>query len=653
MNLLKTIFSERGSLSSLPGYEFRPQQLTMAKAIARALEEKRHLIVEAPTGIGKSLAYLIPTILFARQEKRKAIVSTHTKNLQEQLLKKDLVIVRSLLDEPFDAVAFKGRRNYLCTTRLENALVQQTRLFDESDLVQLLRIKQWSLQTDDGDIDGLPFVPTPSVWQQVCSEKDVCGPSICRSTCFFQKAKNRTRTADLVIMNHALFFTLLALQESGEFFLYKDDFVIFDEAHTLEQVAGLGIGKSVSRAQVLFAIHRLFNPKTKKGLLARSRAKRCRELCGEAVRAADSFFDEMEQAVRSVNTGSNTLRVRTKYIVNDTVTEALRDLQLGVKEVLENEKTKSGKEEFAAANRLVWEAGTLIREFLEQPDNSSTYWVELATGRYPNVMLHAAPTSIAESIGPKLFRQGATVVMTSATLSVGGSLTYFQGRIGAAESDTLILDSPFDFRRQVRIAFARDIAAPDQEGYEKALPGFLYRALIRSHGKALVLFTSSRLMRNLAEALRERIEADGITLLVQDGTTNRHQLLELFKADVHSVLFGLDSFWMGVDVPGEALEHVIITRLPFAVPDHPLIESRMDLIAQRGGNAFLEYTLPEAVLKFKQGVGRLIRSKADKGLITILDSRILTKSYGRTFVQSLPRCPMEALFSDGTVHDVE
>jgi ATP-dependent DNA helicase DinG len=569
------------------------------------------------------------------------------------MLRKDIPIVRSLLGVPFTAVAFKGRGTYLCSTRLRNAVRQQRRLFDKDEFADLERIRDWARVTSGGNIDDIPFTPLSTVWQQVRSEKGVCSRRICGADCFFQKAREDARLADLVIMNHALFFTLFALQDAEEFFVFRNDFVIFDEAHVLEQVAGLGAGKSISRSQALFAIHRLYNPATRKGLLSQSRMKRYQGLCVEAERAVVSFFGEVGQTVRGLSDRSTTLRVRSHYFVNDTVSPFLRGLQSEVNALLEKEKPGSLREELDAANRLVRDAESLIREFLEQPDEGATYWVDSGSGRSPNAVLNIAPTSVAESVGKKLFREGTTVILTSGTLSVNGSLSHVQTRLGAGHSRTQILDSPFDFRKQMRITLVRDIPAPDQEGYERALPEVLWGALVRSKGKALVLFTSGSLLRDVAATLRDTCEEEGITLLVQDGSVGRHQLLERFKADIRSVLFGLDSFWMGVDVPGEALEHVVITRLPFAVPDHPLTESRLELIAKSGGNAFQEYTLPEAILKFRQGVGRLIRSKTDRGMVTVLDSRIITRSYGRLFLESLPPCPVEVLHADGSVVEVE
>jgi ATP-dependent DNA helicase DinG len=451
-------------------------------------------------------------------------------------------------------------------------------------------------------------------------------------------------------MNHALFFTLMALQESEEQYIFPNDFVIFDEAHTLESVAGLGIGKNISRYQVLSAIHRLYNPKTKKGLFAKQK-KAVRALCEETEDVTIEFFETVRRVMLAQETQAKEVRVRRPNIVDDAITSALRRLEKESGKIQETIKHEAEQNEVEAAKRSLWEAQVLIGEFLEQSESDFTYWVDIGSGRSANITLCASPSNVAEALGPKIFRNGTSVIMTSATLAVNNSLDYFQRRIGGVGVSGLILDSPFDHHKQMRLNIAREIPEPDVDGFANELPHWIMQSVDSSNGKALVLFTSTALMRAVAQQLTPDFAERGIKLLVQGFEQQRHELLQEFKRDIHSVLFGLDSFWQGVDVPGEALEHVIITRLPFAVPNHPLIESKLEMISKRGGNSFMEYTLPEAVLKLRQGVGRLLRSTSDKGMVTILDSRILKKRYGKIFLDSLPSCSIEILSKTGDVSE--
>jgi ATP-dependent DNA helicase DinG len=655
MNALRTdtaaLFSQDGPLAGRDGFEYRPQQSAMAIAVAEALASRTHLIVEAPTGVGKTLAYLIPALLHVIEEGRKAIVSTHTKNLQEQLLQKDIPIARTLLRTPFHVATLKGRRNYLCTTRLTNALGARHGLLDPEGQVELEAIRAWSTTTVDGDLEGLGFTPRADVWEMVCSETGVCSSATCSSQCFFQRAKVRAREAHLLIVNHALFFSLWRMNEGSEFFLFPDDFVIFDEAHTLEGVAAAGTGLHVSRRKAIQAVHKLYHPRTKKGLLAGKRKHI--GLCDRALVGIDSFFDTVELAARGMSSGqrSTDVRIRTRGLVVNTLTGAIEPLLGHVQSREEDVDDLFRRQELVTARAALVDVLTSADCFLEQTEASWTYWVELGPSK--QVALCASPSDVGEFLRERLFRERASVIMTSATLSVEGSLDYFRARIGARDASEKILDSPFDHQRQTTLAIARDITEPDRDGYAEELPGWIMSAVERSHGRALVLFTNAVLMRRVAEVLATQFEAGGIRLLVQGIDGQRHALLRTFQEDIDSVLFGLDSFWSGVDVPGKALEHVIITRLPFALPSHPLTEARLETIAARGGNAFFEHTLPEAILRFKQGAGRLIRSHDDRGIITVLDSRLLRRSYGRKFILSLPPCPVELFQLDGTTEIIE
>ncbi len=643
---IRTIFSENGLLSKAANFEFRPQQQEMAVAVARALEEDRHLVVEAGTGVGKSLAYLAPAILFALEHHKKAIVSTHTINLQEQLLYKDIPILKKVLPVEFEASLMKGRQNYLCPRRLERALQQANELFTGPEQSELTRLAEWASTTRDGSLSDLSIEPDPKVWTQVCSEPHICTQKTCGQNprCFYQQARKRLLAADLLVMNHTLLFMLLgrpAEQEERESgFLFPNDFIIFDEAHTVEQVASRQVGIGISQYGLRSTIQRLYNARTRKGLFTVMRDANGVRLAAELVDEADRFFAAVES--KSDFRKGREFRVRVSDFVPDTITGRLTALQVRLADVIKRADDEFLKAELQELARRIRDTRDGIAIFLEQSAREHVYWIERTGKTAQFLSLNAAPVNLAPVLRRMIFRENCCSVMTSATLAVGRpDLAYFRTRIGGDNAEPLQLGSPFDFHAQMKIYIVKKMPDPRDPGYQKELERWIAHFVEQTDGRAFVLFTSYRDMQQLAAQMQKFFVEKGMNLLVQGGGMPRGQLLEQFKTTPRSVLFGTDSFWGGVDVPGEALSNVIITRLPFAVPDHPLIEAKLELVEERGGDAFTEYSLPEAILKLRQGVGRLIRTKSDRGIIVILDNRIVTKPYGRSFLAALPKCPVE------------
>ncbi len=639
------IFAPTGLLAAASNYEYRPEQQKMAQEVAWAIETGSHLVVEAGTGVGKSLAYLIPAALHAVRTKRKAIISTHTIALQEQLIYKDIPLVQKVLPVEFDAALLKGRHNFLCGTRLDRAMAHSGDLFTSEQRAELERIHEWSLTTRDGSLSDFVEQPNHSVWEEVRSEDHVCTQKICgkNQRCFYQAMRRRAIAADVIVLNHALFFSLLGnvaeQEDRASGLIFPNDFAIFDEAHTVEDVASKHIGLEISQLGLRRGLQRLYNPRTKKGLFQLMKNGPACSVVADVLPKSDAFFERV--AEKCAFKRGREFRVREAGLAD--AGELNRDL-VRLAELLKLEAGKTEdetrKSELQDAAGRLNEARHGIDEFMQLEHENHVYWVEQYGRQETLCALRAAPVDIAATLRRMLFRENTCTVMTSATLSTGGAnLSYFRTRVGATDSHAVQIGSPFDYQKQMALHLVKKMPEPRDPGYEAALEKWIAHFTDLSQARAFVLFTSYTTMRNTAQAMEAHFEKRGWQLLVQGNGMPPLRMVQEFRENPHSILFGVDSFWSGVDVPGEALSNVIITRLPFVTPDHPLTEARLEAIEAEGGRAFDQYSLPEAILKLRQGVGRLIRTKSDSGMIVILDSRILSKPYGRAFIRALPECP--------------
>lgn len=633
---------------SLSGYEVRREQMQMAAAIQEAFAKGRHLAVEAGTGVGKSFAYLVPLIQQIAETDDRALVSTFTITLQEQLYNKDIPFLSRCLPQPFRPVLAKGRGNYLCRRRLDFALRTQQWLFGSMG-EELDRIRDWAGTTKDGSLSDLPFLPDSRTWDAVRSEHGNCRGRTCPHfrDCFYGKARKRWKEANLIVANHALLFSDLVLKDKDVDFLPSYRYVVIDEAHNIERAAEDHFGINVSNSRLKFLLDSLYNPRAHRGLLARGAGTDAADLVARTGRESAAFF----RRIRSWydDTKSQTNGRCDKEFIADTLSPYLRDLRKVLDGLAARAEDEDEKFELVRAADQCQGLAQELGAFLIQEQDECVYWVEASEKGRASVHLRAAPVNVGPDVRRHLFDKYAPVILTSATLSTGKGASdgfgFFASRTGLADFDGLRLDSPFDYRRQVTLYIEKELPNPNTPEFIAGASEAIKKYLLRTAGRAFVLFTSYQMLDDVAETMRDWFASNDLSLLQQGAEFDRRVLLEHFKTKDRSVLFGADSFWQGVDVPGEALSNVIIVRLPFAVPDQPLLAGRLEQIREEGGNPFADYQLPSAILKFKQGFGRLIRTRNDTGMVVILDSRIATKPYGRQFLAAIPQCTVEIVAS--------
>lgn len=698
-DVLDAMFTSDGALAkTLQDFEPRPQQGDMMRAVSRALNHDGIAVIEAPTGVGKTLAYLVPVVSWALMNKERIVISTGTINLQEQLIEKDIPLLQKSLNEKFSACLVKGRGNYLCHRKLQRALSESSLFEDKDDQAILNRIADWSQSTEDGSLSDLTFVPPRSLWEQVCSEADTCSTGNCPAPgkCFVGRARRNMAKADILVVNHHMLFSDLAIKrETGRFstlaVLPPYSRVILDEAHNIEDAATTYFGLDITRNGAIALLGRFIRNDRgrERGLLPFLKQKIYNE--GNYLNTADvdPILDVLDEQVLPAVAASREKvitafaeirhlashlckqtggtiqwrltedvlldpamrRVHTHYVM--PAVEELQNCTARLAELFIRLKALPSPPDDqeipwmtellqldAYRLRLQSAAQALSEGTSRALPENTVRWIEFDTQNPNIVRISRCPLEVSEPMAEWVYPNLRSIVMTSATLAVGGEFDYTMGRLGLNRVtnravEPASLPSPFDFEHQALLCIPADMPPPDDAGFLDAVVDHCQEILTITGGHAFVLFTSFYALDRVHSRLSDFLQRNGITPLKQ-GQAGRTELLNRFRAADSAVLFGTDSFWEGVDVAGPKLRCVILARLPFRVPTEPIHEARVEAIDATGGNSFMEYSVPQAVIKFRQGFGRLIRRKSDTGAVIVLDNRVITKRYGRVFLQSLP-----------------
>ena len=699
---IKNYFAKDGILAKeIKGFEYRKEQEEMAHYIQDAINEDRKIIIEAGTGTGKTLAYLIPAIKWAVANKKKVIIATNTINLQEQLLLKDIPLAKSIIKEDFSYVLVKGRSNYLCKRLFNELSIGRSidiETFSMEAREQIEYILKWGNKTKTGDKAELPFEVYPDVWELVQSTTELCLGKKCpyRKECFYMKTRIEKMEADILISNHHVFFADLNVRAETDFdseylILPRYDMVIFDEAHNIESVARSYFSVEVSKISFTRLLNRIYQKKNKrkkeKSALIRVEdtidekdledsqqyiylLNTLKEEISILQNIGDEYFDEIRK-IYETNTEAPIRKSLNNFeMTKSRFLETLRDkkdifqskladfltLMMSFNNVIDEEKDKNP--EVINFNNHLKMFKTYIDSFKfinSFEDDNYIYWLDINSKR-TNVVLTATPLNIAKKLSSVLFDNLDRLIFASATIVANGNFDYFKKSLGLDEEDCIecIIKSPFNYDEQMSVYIPTDIQDSENiNAFVTDASKFILDILLKTNGKAFILFTSYTMLNQIYYSISKKLIDKGFEVFLH-GDKPRSQLIKEFKEAENPILFGTTSFWEGVDVQGENLSNVIITKLPFLVPTDPVVSAISKKIEEDGGNSFTDFQLPEAIIKFKQGVGRLIRKKTDSGNIFILDSRILKKRYGSLFINALPsQKNIKILEKDDIIEEIE